>query len=230
MIFSNGRVYVVGRIEKGDFDKFEQIYKRSDRDNLHMVDLRSPGGSVVEAIKIGRLIRKLYVMTNAPWSAAFGPGATKCSQEASGLRKQLPCTCASACFLIWSGGVLRYGDELHIHQISFDKDFYGSLSPAEASVKYEAGLAKVRGYLKEMNIPDSVYEKMVGTASYQTYRLSRLEAAQLSSPPAYEEWLVARCGGYPSSSGIPERMRVNQCWGREAAARVKALEEYQRGQ
>jgi len=26
----NGRVYIVGRIEKGDFDKFEEIYKKAD--------------------------------------------------------------------------------------------------------------------------------------------------------------------------------------------------------
>lgn len=62
-------VLIRGRIDVGDSAKFEQ-FLRENHPFLQTVYLWSPGGSVGEAIKIGLLIRKASIMTQAPRSSS----------------------------------------------------------------------------------------------------------------------------------------------------------------
>jgi hypothetical protein len=189
---SQSQVILVGQIVPGDFDRFANLLRRSTT-NIDSVDVVSPGGNVQEALKIGRLIRSLSFQVNAPSSEAFAPEAhaLMCG-DAARLNSSVGCSCASACFLIWTAGVMRSGDEVYIHRIAFDKRFYGSLSPTAAHLKYEGGLQEVHTYLREMEIPDSIYESMVNMPSYG---ITKLEGADsMWTPPSFGEWLTARCG------------------------------------
>ena len=57
-------IVIEGLIEPGDFLKFKQAL--TSEPFLDKVTLWSPGGDALEAIKIGRLIRKLRMRTEAP--------------------------------------------------------------------------------------------------------------------------------------------------------------------
>jgi hypothetical protein len=114
-----------------------------------------------------------------------------CSAAAK-IDKSASCTCASACFLIWAGGVARSGNDIHIHRISFDKEYYGALSPNEAATKYQEALLLVSSYLDEMEIPKSIYEAMVSMPSYGAKQLPNTH--NFTWPPSFSEWLTARCG------------------------------------
>jgi hypothetical protein len=105
---------------------------------------------------------------NAPNLATYAPQARAllCSNAAS--IDPSPCTCVSACFLIYTGGIARSGNDIHIHRIRFDDNFYGNLSPGEAEVQYRQAMQSVHDYLRDMEIPDSIYEKMVRMPSYTT--------------------------------------------------------------
>ena len=206
--------FLVGPIVAGDFERFKAALRKAPAD-LATINLRSPGGNVLEALQIGRLIRSLYLDTGAPLSPEAGPYAKhNCSTDHASVRRKGMCLCASACFLIWAGGMTPFGDHVYLHRISFDKDYYGSLSPAEADVKYEQGLRIVRDYLTEMGVKEKYYEKLVRTPSNFSSKLKFLEIASdftWIGRPSLNEWMIARCGGW----GHPDmaiRMKIQDCW------------------
>jgi len=208
----------VGKIVAGDYQRFRLALKGGN-EPINAVNIVSPGGSVVEALQIGRLIRRLNFPTNAPSLASFAPEARRqiCAASAR-LDRSANCTCASACFLIWAGGVERSGNDIHIHRISYDRDYYGALSPNDAAVKYQEALETVRAYLNEMEIPDSIFEAMVKMPSYTTAILK--EANYLAWPPSFGEWLTAKCGP-------PGRGRDSTCESQQVrAATAAALKVY----
>lgn len=189
------QIMIVGQIVQGDYDRFVAALKRQSRYVPFAVNIVSLGGNVQEAIRIGRLIRALSLATNAPNRADYAPEArAMVCNEAAAIDASSPCTCVSACFLIWAGGVVRSGNDIHIHRIAFDKSFYGSLSPAQAQNKYQEGLNEVHAYLRDMEIPDSIYEKMVNMPSYATVPLEDADSNPLWTTPSFGEWMTARCG------------------------------------
>jgi hypothetical protein len=187
------QIFVVGKIVYGDFARFEQALKASKGD-VTAVNVISLGGSVSEAIEIGHLIRKLSLGVNVPNLANYAPQArTLVCTEAASIAPS-PCTCVSACFLIYAGGVARSGNDIHIHRIRFDDNSYGNLSPVEAQAQYSQAMQMVHDYLKEMEIPDSIFEKMANMPSYTTEQLDWQVSNTLTWPPSFAEWLFARCG------------------------------------
>ena len=58
-------LYIIGEIVKGDAQHFRQAL-REGGPQIERVQLRSPGGDVDEALEIGRMIRSVYLNTEAP--------------------------------------------------------------------------------------------------------------------------------------------------------------------
>jgi hypothetical protein len=194
------QIFIVGQIVSGDFQRFNEALTASKGD-LIAVNIISLGGSVAEAIQIGRLIRKLSLGTNVPNLASYAPQARAqlCSEAAS--IAQSPCTCVSACFLIYAAGVARSGNDIHIHRIRFDDNQYGNLPPEQAESQYRQGMQTVHDYLGEMEIPDSIFEKMARMPSYTTEALDWRLTSTLTWPPSFAEWLFARCGNPNATNG-----------------------------
>lgn len=188
------QLYIVGQIVPGDYDRFVTAIRQT-ANPITAVNIVSVGGNVQDAVKIGRLIRKLNLATNAPNLASYAPQARALVCGAAAKIAASPCTCASACFLIWAAGVTRSGTDIHIHRISFDATYYGSLQPGDASAQYRTGIEEVHRYLSEMEIPESIYERMVRMPSYGAELLDPPTTTTLTWPPSFGEWLNARCGG-----------------------------------
>ena len=74
----------------------------------------------------------------------------------------------------------------------------------------------MQGYLREMEIPDSYFEKILTTPSYSVIDLYANDTLPLATSPAFTEWLVARCA---SRAKTEEEYK---CWGREFEAIHKA--------
>jgi hypothetical protein len=100
------RVYAAGEIVKGDTEALTQALQSANVADADLViTLDSPGGSVVEALKLGRLIEKLKARTSV-------------GQE--GVR---PGQCLSACVWVFLGGAYRYlppQSKIGVHQFAFD--------------------------------------------------------------------------------------------------------------
>jgi hypothetical protein len=98
-------IYASGTISEGDTDRFIAFVRNSELD-IGQVMFDSPGGSLLEGVKLGRAIRALGFTTAIGVEHDLGSAAPSA-------------ICASACAYAFAGGVLRYlseNDRLGLHQ------------------------------------------------------------------------------------------------------------------
>jgi hypothetical protein len=214
-------ILLKGAILPGDGDRFAKILRQS-HPFLSSVSLWSPGGSVEDAMKIGRLIRKGLIDTRAPskinvpfidvvrsdekqpgwgtltsWSG--GAWTSVCEgRNVSDMKDAKPshnCHCASACFLIWAAGVERTGDVLGLHRPRIEATAFAKLPPDRAGVLYRQLLSDIGRYLAEMEIPRQLIEIMTSTSSKDLRWLTYEEADSIEDmPPSIAEWVASSCG------------------------------------
>jgi hypothetical protein len=214
-------ITITGQIVNGDEEKFRQLVLRLIRDDIPIGHIRihSPGGSVPAALHIGRQIRTLGLSTGAPVRVPHRrPNAAACVRRTfDHTGKMLPanklrywshgfshpplyrrdsrCLCSSACFLIWTAGIGRYGNWIGVHRPIFDPKEYAKLSLREARRQYGEMVRTVKAYLKEMDIPDYIIRKMMAASSEEMHYLSAEQAKSLTNDAARQEWTIAKCGG-----------------------------------
>jgi hypothetical protein len=160
----------------------------------HSVLLNSPGGDLDEAMRIGRLVRKLLLDTEAALESPT-TGTMELPLGDTTRCKRARCYCASACFFIWAGGIDRYGWELFVHQPYFDPSVFGNLPPAEAIERHHQMIASARQYLRDMDVTDDVINLMVATPPHTAKKLDWQMANALNGYiPSMRDWVSARCG------------------------------------
>jgi hypothetical protein len=195
-----------GQIVRGDYDKLHTMMTKS-WPLLTLLDLHSPGGSAAEALRIGRLIRRYLITTNAP-------GHGRCNI----LNSETGCDCASACALIWFGGIQRIG-KVGLHRPRIDDPDFASSPPDEAMALYRRVLAAIESYLVEMEAPRSVIDAMLATSSSEIRWVDAV-TDQLSRPPSYAEWEDASCKDTYDPWRGP---LIDECRGPLRTSRVKEL-------
>ncbi len=112
-----------------------------------------------------------------------------------GLKSKI-CDCSSACFLIWSAGVIRLGSLIGLHRPYFDKNYFSGLTADEANREYKKLSDRVRAYLKSMDIPDFLVDEMFSHSSDDIFYLHHYDKNlidRLKYAPYFEEMLIARC-------------------------------------
>lgn len=195
------KIAIVGPIQSGDYDDFASIY-RASRGWLGDVVLVSYGGSLDEAIRIGRLIKSAFMATHAPYKFSEDSKPSFGGMEPNPCENH-DCVCASACFVIWVAGLPRYGNALGIHRPAFDAKYFGNLSPSTAEKKYQQAIQELAQYLQDMAVPQTYYELLMKTPSWEVLipwqSIKRdLESprglAATHNPSAIDEWLTAKCG------------------------------------
>jgi hypothetical protein len=195
------------------------------------VRIYSPGGSVNAAMHIGRQIRELGLTTIAPRRehAADTPapkhvvtcealgrdrdGHFRSGESAKGWSKGLhgrfpeyredprTCTCTSACFLIWAAGRQRFGTFVGLHRPYFDRAEFARLSLPDATAVYDREAKSVKDYLGEMDVPKTIFDKMMNASSEDMYFLDDQDLHSLHRPSehrndAAEEYAIAKCGSF----------------------------------
>jgi hypothetical protein len=166
-----------GEIREGDYDRLLNFARRSGYVlPLSDVILSSPGGDIKEALKIGRLVKKLYMTANVGTETGY---------------------CASACFIIFASAVERDTSPgmVGIHRPYLSRETLRSLSPHAAEEAETAALRDAEQYLRDLRVPRNLVDIMFERASTEIYWLSDEEFVhQLGRRPAwYEEFLIARC-------------------------------------
>lgn len=221
---------IIGEIKAGDAQKFEQILQQSKPDIS--VYLWSPGGDLLEAMKIGHRIRSTFLHTHSP-RPNICLGILRSSQDfdwwpATAPRKYA-CQCDSACFAIWAAGVSRsgyfsYRDSnedrkamLGIHRPRFDSKYFSGLSAVEAEDRYSEMLSQFSAYMLDMDVPESLIEKILVIPSDEVRYLSQPELDSLNGRiPAIEEWIRSKCGGLTDEEAAEHLVFKNRKWDIEA--------------
>lgn len=174
-------VLIQGTIAKGDYAKLIDFVRHPDNYGRfsRSVFLDSPGGDVLEAIQIAKLLDKSYAATYV----------------ASGAR------CYSACFILWMSGVTRNvstGATLGVHRIQVK---VGEVSMDPQSESFVRIARNLENYLALLGTPRTILDKMKATAPADlfvfsprwlaeqqlltavSYRLGFIDAAQSSCGP-----------------------------------------------
>lgn len=188
-----------GEIKTGDARAVEAMVQ-INLPFLGYLSLNSNGGSVDEAMQIGRVARRYYLKTVAPLKIAerilwFHSGFT---EEAPGA------ICASACFFAWLGGANRVGNVLGIHRPFPPAKEMQKLSPAEAGRLYRDLSAKILAYFTEMDAAPHWLSDMMKIPSDDLYVIPEEQienefegdVRELFDPPSLAQWKFSKCGGH----------------------------------
>ncbi len=165
-------LFLKGDIQTGDYKKIMNVI-RNEKTFPADVSITSHGGEVVEAIKIGRFIRK----------ASLKVGAVR--------------FCDSACVFILAAGVERHVNAMiGLHRPSYNQKYFAGLSAPDAEKKYRELDIFVRTYLIDMNVPTNLIDRMMSTKSsdVDTVAPNIFEVMIGKHAPAYQEWVIAKCG------------------------------------
>jgi len=202
-------IVIEGGIVKGDYEKFlGALYLSYNRNSSGPSDvcMYTLGGDAIEAMKIGRIIRKLRLSTSAPSFNSLHE--IVCYEHVPwGLPKNNEnCNCVSSGFLMWASGIIRYGTALGVHRSFINHEILKDM-PEEEAVNYSKLIkSKTGAYLKELGIGESLLEMIDTIPSTEVeyipnnYYVKFLEG----TIPDYQEWVLAKCGDEDEA-----RRRVN---------------------
>ncbi|RWY80465.1 hypothetical protein EHI44_29515 [Rhizobium leguminosarum] len=145
-------------IVKGSFDHEDDLSKFKDlvaREHPTVVGFDSPGGNVIKAIELGRLIRSLGLYTLQVRQSE----------------------CASACSLAFMGGVGRFAEpgSIGVHKSSFS-DTEG-VAVADAVSEIQQLTAEIIGYMTEMGVDPGLLQLAF---SYNSDDIRYLSGSEMS--------------------------------------------------
>lgn len=171
-LVEGGRLMAIGTIVPGAAEAFAaEIEKRGDY--VRTVVLDSPGGSVADALAMGRLIRERGLAT-----AVAGDGY-----------------CASSCPLVFSGGVERRAGEgagIGVHQV---------FAVGQAGAGADEGMdraqrisAECQRYLVEMGVDPQVWVHAMETPRHELFyfTMEELTGLKLATDIGWEATALAR--------------------------------------
>lgn len=113
------------------------------------------------------------------------------------------CVCASACALVWLGGIRRDGT-VGLHR-SYLADGVG-IEYSLFRETLERNWAKIDEYLDEIGSPEWLAHKILSTASTEMVFVHNSEGLELD--PAFEEYLLARCSSRLSTAEEKLRLKL----------------------
>ncbi len=154
--------------------------------------LRSKGGDVEEAMKMGTFIRRMRLETEAPTQIQGHSDIfswVSPAEESNNI-------CASACFLVCAGGVQQHGNLLALHRPYLPKDTASKLSDLDYETAERRVMAKVRQYLQDMEVNHFFIDKLMSNSSQDAYHVALWETDEyhLSQVvPSLEEAVLSRC-------------------------------------
>lgn len=172
---SNGAaLFIGGPIVSGDFSEVRNTVSDLNTRGLVVfkVYLNSPGGNVEEAIRIGRYLREIRAATVAPE------------------KTDEPYICASACSLIWVGGIYRIG-RVHFHR-AFIADEDGTLEFNDWDQALSGSRQDIKTYLSQMRIPVWVDDLLNSVPSTSTRAVDGTDIGVFD--PVFEEFVLSKCG------------------------------------
>ena len=189
-------IIVEGDIELGDAIKLQTAVTEYNLINTSRVAtriyLRSKGGDVEEAMKMGDYIHRLRLETEIPTSVN---GHNDIFSWVSPNAKDNN-ICASACFLIFAGGVVRQGNMLALHRPYLPRETAIKISDLQYELIEKNIIAKVKKYLKDMEVDQFFVDKMMSNNSQDSYVVALWETDRYHLSgivPSVEEIVLSKC-------------------------------------
>jgi len=141
--------YLKGEIKPGDLVKLKSIFEFPARRRIFIPDFKPPteifelqlnslGGSLDEAMEIGRWVRKNKIHVTMPQNSE----------------------CFSACVYIFAAGVSKVSHSFWGQKIGIHRPYFSQLPKEGVQVAMKRALADSKAYFSEMNIPEHLADAM----------------------------------------------------------------------
>jgi hypothetical protein len=201
-----GVLVLEGKIESGDYITIRNFL--SEPSNFKQMTgeifLASQGGNVSEALKIGYLIRRLRLSTDAP----SRPPPTVRSSGGEIIRpldlaNPRHYQCASACFLLYVAGVYRefiWAGRLGIHHPQIEHKPIGA-TESDLSISTVGMKDIIKRYFEEMNVPNKYLDLMYSTPPNEVHWVTQTEfdSDLKGYVPELKALLEAKCNSRPAA-------------------------------
>ena len=214
---NHGReISINGALVAGDYGRFKDLVTETWSKGYRFygrVEIISMGGNVVEAVQIGRLIRRLWLATIIPSDTPKYGDSTKCREFPNRAAKiQSNCYCGNSCFLVFVAGVNRWGDLVAIHRPDLPPERASEVGLEEVFGRYRGLKALLHKYFDEMGVSATYYDRMMSVSSSDVTFLNRKEVDKnfFGYVPEIDELFRARCGVLTSA----ENRWISDNWGR----------------
>jgi len=183
-------VLIQGSIQKGDYAKIIQFVRHPDNYGrfARSVFLDSPGGDLVETVRIAHLLEKSYAATHVDAGAR----------------------CYSACFILWMSGVSRNVSDravLGVHRIHVKVDG----EPMDPGSERFASIARrVENYMAGLGTPRTILDRMNATASASMFVINQrwLAEQRLLAAVSYRMGFIdaaqSQCGPEPYAAALKD--------------------------
>jgi hypothetical protein len=208
-------IILEGKIETGDYTKLLKVIDEDcDYDFKGEpacpggIYLASPGGNLMEAMKIGRLVRRLRLETRVPSDL---PSPYRQKAEAV-LKDKANYICASACFFVFVAGINRardiYPPILGIHRPYISDVELRKLSGDQVIASAGQMRTFVVDYLKEMNVSEKYADLMFSISKDQVRVINEddFEADFEGYIPELRDWLDAKCNNFTDVEKTVEKV------------------------
>jgi hypothetical protein len=185
-------VKLEGDIVPGDSQKLLEFYNTYGA-RVSPIHLRSKGGNVDEAMKMGTIIRRLRLETDVPvWDVGRQP------IDSIRIDHQENMICASACFLVYAAGAKRFGNYLAMHRPYLPREEAKKINDAEYEALQKQSVPKVKAYLADMEIDQYWIDRMFAASSQDRYMPTWAEADSklhhlMGIVPSLEEIVLSKC-------------------------------------
>lgn len=158
-LVSGGRLVLTGMIDPGASERFAQEIERRG-DYVQEVVLDSPGGSVADALAIGRLIRERELAT----------------------RLEAGAYCASSCPLVFAGGTARFASpdaSIGVHQVFTAGEIAATGGVGVGMDRAQRISAECQRYLVEMGVDPRVWMHAMETPKDELFYFTPEELVDL---------------------------------------------------
>jgi hypothetical protein len=193
-----GALLLEGQIVPGDFEKL--LHALRDKNLFQKIKegvfLASPGGDVLEAMRMGLLLRSLQLKTLAPVGPSqFAPALV----QARDLKNPNNYVCSSACIFLYIAGADRTPasvGRLGVHQPSAKpKNSEAATQELVHAAEAKANTA-IAVYLRAMGITDELRQIMISTPADQIHWITADEFAKYiyGRSPELAKAVEAACG------------------------------------
>ncbi|WP_456863676.1 hypothetical protein [Bradyrhizobium sp. USDA 4503] len=193
-----GDLVLEGPIVAGDYEKLRSALLDPYSSNSDLF-LASPGGDLAEAMKIGRLVRRMKISTTVPTVEERSNIRDKIIARHN-LRDSQNYVCASACFFIFVAGIHRETvfigpPNLSIHRPFLSRDDLIRLSSDQAIDAVTGSRKAIEAYLSQMSVPLKYADRMFSVPPDQAYRVTEEEfdADFDGFITELKDWVDAQC-------------------------------------
>ena len=181
-----------GEIVPGDAQRLLDAYAKYGAE-ISPVYLRSKGGDVEEAIRMGTIVRRLRLETSVAVWDGVRPAVDPIKVD-----HQEDTICASACFLVYAGGATRFGNYLALHRPYLARKDAQTLSDVEYETLQKTMTPKVKAYLADMDVDQYWIDRMFAANSQEQYMPNWAEADNkvrhlMGIVPSLEEVVLSKC-------------------------------------